>query len=199
MAPELIPLAAPVPLPSLFEWVKVIAPPIITGAVVLLGIRKTYDYANKGRKEDILYKERYKNFEAISIYAHSMENLIYEISEEVRLIVLIPKRQNADYMSNAFSNLLEDSYKLIESTPNVSSIILFREDTKVSFYGLITSHPALNSLLYKYSLSENYVNDSNYLDIDKMSAVFMGMIKQITQYKERVIELALRDLDLPKR
>lgn len=69
-----------------FDWVKLIVPGVVTGTVAVVAAYFAYSYARRGRKEDILYKERYKLYESLDEkleVIHKMSSEFYSYVDSV--------------------------------------------------------------------------------------------------------------------
>lgn len=202
MAPELVPITPTHNLQIWLDFAKIAIPPLITGAVVIRVAQLTYQYANKGRKEDILYKERYKGFEAISSYAHSMESKIDKLEHEM-ISYMGRTFKNTEDRTNAVIKMSEEYYRLFSipeiEIPNMTHTALMRKETRKEFIQLSQWHSQLLIFLHWNTL-EAYHKDS------PLAANPKELIDEIIHYIHlcrvsinNLIKLAFEDIDLPER
>lgn len=200
MAPELIPLAAPVPLPSWFEWLKVIAPPIITGLVVLAGAYITYRFANRGRREEILYKERYKGFEEISGYLHSIEDFSLKYNKKLdELENYLDETISSEDLILISQEIISGVSELLSQRPNNKYLTLQHEGASVDYYGVINSLDILKELA---EITSGYTFDDT-IESDEIKKEAAEPLKEqlysirISTYE--TVQVLLEHLKLPKR
>lgn len=197
MAPELIPLAAPVPLPSWFEWAKLIVPPIITGLVVLAGAYITYHFANRGRKEDILYKERYKGFEELVGYTYTLDRFFDNVVKELNCYTHGEKTPES--FNTYVEQVIIDLRKIVDSRPNDKNLVLQSEHSKKLYSRVLTKTLSISHHLdFIYEKTKD--NSDNMLLTHHCTYLSKDLINIRTEfYLFQSITLDTLDLPLPKR
>lgn len=200
MAPELVPLAAPVPLPSWFEWAKLIVPPIITGLVVLVGAYITYLFANRGRREDILYKERYKGFEEISGYLHSIEDFSLKYNNKLdELENYLDDTISSEDLLSISQEITSGVSELLNQRPSNKYLTLQHDGASMDYYGVINGLEILKELA---EITNGYTFDDTAESNETKKEASEHLKEQLYLVRMsayETVEVLLENLKLPKR
>ncbi|WP_156372881.1 hypothetical protein [Deinococcus sp. Leaf326] len=197
----LVPVApAPAPSPAAVNWtlelLRLFVPPILTLLGALFGAWIGFDLANRGRKYEILYRERFKGFEAIATYAYS----IRDTSKEFRIYLASETRTDPEGLY-VFGEFAEDKVLMLEETKaNRSSAVLLSDESKNNLGHLLVAH--FKTKLYMQSI----VWQGQKPDKETNPEVLRGKIERLNsdladleQKAEALIESAFRDVDLPRK
>lgn len=190
---SLNPMPGPEQVITWFDWAKIIIPPLITASIALTAAFLAYRFARRGRKEDILYKERYKSFEAIAGY-------LYEImrfsDQKVETYSKNPSRNHE--ILKILEELKKELDILIDNEPNRINLVLLNSKTRSTYY---------SSVIILENLGKNITNHIIRLKNSNMPAhsdplISKDIYKVLLELKNEADEcqkLAFSDLDLPRK
>lgn len=70
-----------------FEWAKLLVPGTVTGLVAVSAATLAYRFANRGRREDIFYKEKYKLYESLDEKLEKLDELSMQFHLQIELVL----------------------------------------------------------------------------------------------------------------
>lgn len=197
MVPEILPVPSAAPINWGLEVAKLLVPPILTGVTVLTGAAITYRYATRGRKEDILFKERYKGFEQISSYCHDMKRLALDLRLYHSVIVTEGIQESIVKFASENNPRILKAYKDI---PNTTNAVLLSDKSKALLNELIQIVESLNYFtvgIIQNSKPPEFISKEDYQKIRERD--LNEMLDKLLYKSQELATQALIDVDLPKR
>lgn len=178
------------------EILKLTVPPLLTALAVLIGAWAAYRFANRGRKEDILYKERYKDFEEIATFLSEIRRKCAKYLD----IDMGPSSKEIAYHVLQFAKKTSDNFSsILNRQPNRRHLVLLSEETNAAYYSTLLILERLIGFVSEYipSKEEHYPETiemafADYYDI-------LEQIKNLSNEAEACIKFGFKDLDLPRR
>lgn len=176
-----------------FDWAKILIPPLLTASIAIFAAVVAYVFAKRGRKEDILYKEKYKSFEAVAGFLFEIMRFVDETDETTRILKIVKSR-----LPNAAKYVFEELEKISKNEPNRRHLVLLNSDTRKAYYLVVGS---LDQLLKKtYYLSKDIEGRKTVVrDYEEEIAQIEAALKQLKRDANTCQQLAFDDLELPRR
>ncbi|MDV6373215.1 hypothetical protein [Deinococcus arenicola] len=186
-------------IPMWFEWVKLIVPGIVTGLVILLGAYLAYVFARRGRKEDILYKERYRAYGEVAGYMYDIRKFI-----RIHTLTFDGSYQTEQEVIEAMDIGQKALNKLIESEPNKRNLVLLEDGIYSAYFNVELAIESIDSRVRNVSmgLRDGKYEKTEYRrkmhEIYKIMVSSQGIVNECDEIAHRTMDM-FKDVDKPNK
>lgn len=175
------------------ETLKIFGPAIVALTAAYLG----FQLANRGRKYEILYRERYKSFEELA-------GFLYQIKDHCESYLnrdTPGHREMPHYVPQFAKEVCGDLYPLHQKQPNKRHLILLGSKTRAVYNSTILLLDVLIRDVNEYipTQAEQY---GKYVHENMAGAHFeeiLVIVRKLLNETDEAIRLAFKDIDLPRR
>jgi len=192
-------MATPAPVdPTWFDWAKLLIPPFGTGLVALVGAYIGFKLANKGRKYEILYKERFKGFEEIAGYLTVIESICDKHITQLSTASNYPDGIPSMYLIQNVEKIRMEFMVAMGQAPNYKFLALQEKHIAAEYQATdYLIQEFCDSIRFKLDQEEAMVEDSEYRESEYSR--ILGTLVDLMNHCIDTKEAAYKALDLPKR
>ncbi|MFC3833074.1 MULTISPECIES: hypothetical protein [Deinococcus] len=176
------------------ELLKLFVPPILT----LIGVYIAFKLANRGRKYEILYKERYRATEEVIGHLYSVSGAVINMKNRAFELSVFQNDEKILASGEASAKLLT----LVDEF-NPKYLVVLKPEDRDSYFDLMRRHFTLHTMIIQFKHDRRQLAEIPDIEEQEQITAMMGKVDAVFfQYNVDSLELISKlynSLELPQR